>query len=136
LDPVHTSWTTASGRSTVDPHGGVDEKSPENGRGGAPACRCSPVAAGKGNGGEELTTGLTGARGATERRGDEGEVVAVVGLDGSVLRCEGEGERGGEGCGIAPGWWWPFIGTGGRRGRPEIAGGGSNWCLHGCHYRE
>ncbi len=84
-----------------------------------------PVLAGGGRGGErrceELTTGLTGARGATERRGDEGEVVAAVGLDGSVLRCEGEGERGGEGCGIAPGWRWPFIGAGGRRGRPETA---------------
>jgi hypothetical protein len=34
---------------------------------------------------EELTTGFTGARGATERRGNEGEVVAAVGLDGSVL---------------------------------------------------
>jgi hypothetical protein len=52
---------------------------------------------------EELTTGLTGAQGATERRGDEGEVAAVVGLDGSVLRCEGGGERGGEGCRITPG---------------------------------
>jgi hypothetical protein len=47
---------------------------------------------------EELTTGLTGAWGATERRGDEGEVVAAVGLDGSMLWCEGEGERGGRGA--------------------------------------
>jgi hypothetical protein len=48
-----------------------------------------PVLAGGDREGErrcaELTTGLTGARGATERRGDEGE---VVGLVGSVLRCE------------------------------------------------
>jgi hypothetical protein len=51
LGPGHASWTTASGRSTVDPHGGADGKPPENGQGGAPACRCSPVAAGKGNGG-------------------------------------------------------------------------------------
>jgi hypothetical protein len=35
----------------VDPHGGADGKPPESGRGGAPACRCSPVAARKGNGG-------------------------------------------------------------------------------------
>jgi hypothetical protein len=85
---------------------------------------------------EELTTGLTGARGATERQGDEGEVVAVMGLDGSMLRCEGEEERGGEGCGIAPGWRWPFIGARGRRGRPETTGGGGNWRFHGCLYRE
>jgi hypothetical protein len=85
---------------------------------------------------EELTTRLIRARGATERWGDEGEVVVVVGLDGSVLRCEGEGVRGIEGCRIAPGWRWPFIGAGGRRGRPETAGGGGNWRLHGCHYRE
>jgi hypothetical protein len=36
---------------------------------------------------EELTTGLTGAQGATERRGDEGEVVVAVGLGESMLRC-------------------------------------------------
>jgi hypothetical protein len=58
-----------------------------------------PVPTGGGREGErrceELTTGLTGVRGATEQRGDEGEVVAAVGLHGSVLRCEGEGERGG-----------------------------------------
>jgi hypothetical protein len=40
-----------------------------------------------------------------------------VGLDRSVFQCERRGERGGEGCGIAPGWRWPFIGAGGRRGR-------------------
>jgi hypothetical protein len=60
-----------------------------------------PVLAVGGRGGErrcdELTTGLTGAREATERRGDEGEAVAAMGLVGSVLRCEGEEERGGEG---------------------------------------
>jgi hypothetical protein len=50
-----------------------------------------PVLAGGGREGkrrgEELTMGLTGARGATEWRGDEGEVVAAVGLNGSMLRC-------------------------------------------------
>jgi hypothetical protein len=99
-----------------------------------------PVLAGGGREGkqrcEELTTRLTGARGATERRGDEGGVVAAVGLDGSVLRCEGEGERGGEGCGIAPGWRWPFIGAGGRWGCLKTAGGSGNWRLRGCHFRE
>jgi hypothetical protein len=118
----------------MDPHGGVDGKSPENGRGGAPACRCSSVAAGKGNSG--VRNSPRGSPELGERRGDEGEVVAAVGLDESVLRCEGEGERGGEGCGIAPGWRWPFIGAGGWRGRPETAGGGGNWRLHGCHYPE
>jgi hypothetical protein len=51
LDSVHASWTTASGRSTVDLHGGADRKPPESGRDGAPACQCSPTAAGKGKGG-------------------------------------------------------------------------------------
>jgi hypothetical protein len=50
-----------------------------------------PVLTGDGREGkrwcEELTTGLTGAQGATEQRGDEGEVVAAMGLDGSVLQC-------------------------------------------------
>jgi hypothetical protein len=51
LDSVHASWTTASGRSTVDPHGGEDGKPPKSGRDGALACRCSPTVAGKGKGG-------------------------------------------------------------------------------------
>jgi hypothetical protein len=99
-----------------------------------------PVLAGGGREGErwceELTTGLTGARGATEQRGDEGEVVAAVGLDGSLLQCEGEGERGGEGWGIALGWRCPFIGAGGRRGRPKTVAVAVNGRLHGCHYWE
>jgi hypothetical protein len=38
-------------------------------------------------------------------------------LSGAVFRCGRGGERGGEACGIAPGWRWPFIGLGGvRRG--------------------
>jgi hypothetical protein len=41
-------------------------------------------------------------------------VVAAVGLNGGMFRCEGGGERDGEGCGIAPGWSWPFIGAEGR----------------------
>jgi hypothetical protein len=43
-------------------------------------------------------------------------VVAAVGLGGGVFRCEGGRERGGEGCGIATGWRWPFIGAGGVPG--------------------
>jgi hypothetical protein len=96
VDLVHAPWTTASGRCTGDPHGSVDGKSPKNGRGGDPACRCSPVAAGKGNSG--VRNSPRGSPKLGERRGDEGEVVAVVGLDRSVLWCEGEGERGGDGC--------------------------------------
>jgi hypothetical protein len=39
-------------------------------------------------------------------------------LGRAVFRCGRGGERGGEGCGIAPGWRWPFIGSGGVwRGR-------------------
>jgi hypothetical protein len=51
VDLVHASWTTASGRSTVDPHSGADRRPLERGRDGAPACRCSPAVAGKGKGG-------------------------------------------------------------------------------------
>jgi hypothetical protein len=51
MDSVHASWTMASGRSTVDPHGGADGKSLVSGRDGAPACQCSPAMAGKGKGG-------------------------------------------------------------------------------------
>jgi hypothetical protein len=32
-------------------------------------------------------------------------------LGGAVFRCGRGGERGSEGCGIAPGWRWPFIGS-------------------------
>jgi hypothetical protein len=34
-------------------------------------------------------------------------------LGGAVFRCGRAGERGSEGCGIALGWRWPFIGSGG-----------------------
>jgi hypothetical protein len=34
-------------------------------------------------------------------------------LGGVVFRCGRGGERGSEGCGITPGWRWPFIGSGG-----------------------
>jgi hypothetical protein len=32
-------------------------------------------------------------------------------LGGAMFQCGRGGERGGEGCGIAPGWRWPFIGS-------------------------
>jgi hypothetical protein len=41
----------------------------------------------------------------------------------SVGLCSGVGEeggRGGEGCGIAVGWRWPFIGSGGGVYRQEL----------------
>jgi hypothetical protein len=82
VDSVHTSWTTASSQSTVDPHGGTDGKPLESGRDGEGRC-----------GG--LATGLTGARGETERPSDSGDVAVVVRLGGGVLRC-GRGER----CGM------------------------------------
>jgi hypothetical protein len=50
VDLVHASWTMASGRSTVDPHGGADRKPLESDRDGASACRCSPAVVGKGKG--------------------------------------------------------------------------------------
>jgi hypothetical protein len=50
-DSVHALWTTASGRSTVDPHGSADGKPSEGGRDGTPNCRCSPGTARKGKGG-------------------------------------------------------------------------------------
>jgi hypothetical protein len=98
LDPVHASWTTSSGRSTVDPHGGADGKPPESGRRGAPACRCSPVAAGKGNGGHGgpgaaaaqpgcggalLSLRRTKASGARSS-GREGGVTGLVGRGGGL----------------------------------------------------
>jgi hypothetical protein len=43
---------------------------------------------------------------------------------GNSPRCEGGGERGGEGCGIAPGWRWHFIGVGGRGTEAMKAGNG------------
>jgi hypothetical protein len=46
MDSVHASWTTASGWSTVDPHGGANGKLPESGWDGAPSCRYSPAVAG------------------------------------------------------------------------------------------
>jgi hypothetical protein len=51
VDSVHASWTAASGWSTVDLHGGAERKPLKSGRDGAPACRSSLTAAGKGKGG-------------------------------------------------------------------------------------
>jgi hypothetical protein len=45
-----------------------------------------------------LAMRLTGARGAMDRLGDSGELAAVVGLGGGVIRCGRGGERGGEWC--------------------------------------
>jgi hypothetical protein len=51
VDLVHAPWTTASGRSTVDPHGGMDRKPSKSDRDGTPACQCSSPVVGKGKGG-------------------------------------------------------------------------------------
>jgi hypothetical protein len=48
LDSVHALWTTALGRSMVDPHGRADEKPLKSGWDGTPACWCSLAVAGKG----------------------------------------------------------------------------------------
>jgi hypothetical protein len=71
VDSVHASWTTASGRSTMDPRGGADGET----TGERPGRRsCLPVLTDGGLEGEgwygELTTGFTGARGAAEWPGD------------------------------------------------------------------
>jgi hypothetical protein len=63
VDSVHASWTTASGRSTVDPHGGADRET----AGERPGRRSDlPVLTDGGWEGEGwyggLTTGFTGAR--------------------------------------------------------------------------
>jgi hypothetical protein len=103
----------------VDPHGGTDGKPLENGRGEAPACRCSPVAAGKGNGGvrnspqgspelgERWSGGVTrvkwwwrwGSTGACSGVREEGrEVVGVRNRSGvEVAFYRGRGEAGAAG---------------------------------------
>jgi hypothetical protein len=71
---------------------------------------------------------LHGRAAAGRRWADDGEErTAAAALGGGALRCGGGGGRGGEGCGIAVGWRWPFIGSGGageRTGgvRPVEAG--------------
>jgi hypothetical protein len=94
MDPVHASWTTALGRCTVDPHGGADGKPPESGRGGAPACRCSPVVARKGNGG--VGNSPRGSPELGERR--SGGATRVKGWQrwGSTVACFGVREVGSE----------------------------------------
>jgi hypothetical protein len=71
VDSVHASWTIASGRSTVDPHGGADGETV----GERPGRRSGlPVLTDVGWEGEGwyagLTTGFTGAQGAVEWPGD------------------------------------------------------------------
>jgi hypothetical protein len=71
VDSVHASWTIASGRSTVDPHGGADGET----AGERPGRRSGlPVLTDVGWEGEGwyagLTTGFTGAQGAAEWPGD------------------------------------------------------------------
>jgi hypothetical protein len=120
VDLVHASWTTASGRSMVDPHGGADGKPPESGRDGALACRCSPTAAGKGKGG--MGDSPRGSPELGERW--SGRVTRVKwwrqwsSVQG-VFQCGRGGERDGEWCGMLRGGGSPFIGTRGGC-RPAI----------------
>jgi hypothetical protein len=69
VDSVHASWTTASGRSTVDPTRRGWEITGER----LGQCSGLPVLTDGGQEGEGRcgghTTGLTGARGAVERLG-------------------------------------------------------------------
>jgi hypothetical protein len=73
VDSVHTSWTTASGRSMLDPHGGADGETV-----GERSGRCFGLPALTDGGWEGegwyggLTTGFTGARGAAEWLGHLG----------------------------------------------------------------
>jgi hypothetical protein len=71
VDWVHASWSTALGRSTVDPHGGADGETAGEWLGRRSVL---PVLANAGWEGEGwfggLTTGFTGARGALEWPGD------------------------------------------------------------------
>jgi hypothetical protein len=45
-----------------------------------------------------------------------------------------EGRRRGEGMRCSTGVRVPFYRVGRGAGRPGMAGGGGNWCLHGCRY--
>jgi hypothetical protein len=71
VDSVHASWTTASGQSTVDPHGGADGETAGERLGWRSGL---PVLTDGGWEGEGryggLTMGFTGARGAAEWPGD------------------------------------------------------------------
>jgi hypothetical protein len=71
MDSVHASWTTASGWSTVDPHGGADGETTGERLGWRSGL---PVLTNAGSEGEgwygKLTTRFTSARGAAEWPGD------------------------------------------------------------------
>jgi hypothetical protein len=75
---------------------------------------------------------LTGARATARRRrtGDEASAPSAHGV-GTV----DEGRRRGEGVRCSTGVRVPFYRVGRGAGRPGMAGGGGNWCLHGCRYR-
>jgi hypothetical protein len=101
MDSVHASWTTASGRSTVDPHGGVDGET----TGERPGWRSGlPVLADGGWEGEGWYGGLTtGSTELRERR--SGRVTRVKwwrqrSSVGGVFRCGsgGGGTVSGAGC--------------------------------------
>jgi hypothetical protein len=67
VDSVHASWTTASGRSTVDPLGGADGETAEEWPGWRSGVPVLTDADGEGEGWYGgLATRFTGARGAAE----------------------------------------------------------------------
>jgi hypothetical protein len=76
---------------------------------------------------------LTGARMMARRQHTDGGASVPSGHDAGAIE---EGRRRGEGMRCSTRVWGSFIGSRGRRGRPGTAGGGGNWRLHGCHYRE
>jgi hypothetical protein len=89
LGPVHDGLTWWRGQETTGERPGWHSGLPVL----AGVCR-----EGEGRCGG-LTTGLTGAQGVTERPGDSGEVVAVVGLGGMCSDLgEGRGAMSGAGC--------------------------------------
>jgi hypothetical protein len=123
VDSVHASWTTASGQSTVDLHGGAVGKPQESSQDGAPLCRCSPAAAGMGKGG--VGDSPRGSPELVERRSGRATRVMWWWWWASVGACYdvGEEERGavsGGGCSVVE---VPFY-----RGRGRAPGDDNDRC--------
>ncbi len=117
VDRVHGLWT-ARGWPV---HGSIVDHTMAGGRRAHRSSRSGPLRAwrlaaeareARGRRGEPHR--LHGRAAAGRRWADDGEErTAAAALGGGALRCGGGGGRGGEGCGIAVGWRWPFIGSGG-----------------------
>jgi hypothetical protein len=130
VDSVHASWTTASGRSTVDPHGGVDGET----AGERPGWRSSlPLLTDGGWEGEGwYGDSPWGSPELGERR--SGRATRVNwwrwwSSVGGVFRCGRGGEGHGEWCGVLRGGGSPFIGARGGCRAAIMAGiGGEMGC--------